>query len=394
MKETPANQPNFDLWIEERLSQLSENRRRKVKEFVEEMQISKFSPWTIRGNIQGILTLGTDGKPYEELTREDLVAWMKHLDSNGHAAETTQTYRRRAKRFLRWVHGSRTPKDPTPETIKCVRVSKCRRELPEGVLSIGEIQGMMANCGKHRNRAMIHVGYESGCRAGELLGLRIKDIEFDQNGAVIMVNGKTGMRRIRLVESVHDLQLWLNVHPDRTSPEAWVWPNGSGKPITDEHFNGILKSAAQRAGINKRIYPHLLRHSRATHLANVLTEYQLKIYFGWTKTSDVPARYVHLSGRDVDDAVLKHYGIFAGDGSKLCARCGALNQKGAAYCMRCSAPLSADVAFRAEERLVMEREVERKVLKRLMELAGPDLVDRAVQESKEALEKLTAGGVS
>ncbi|WP_394344768.1 hypothetical protein [Salinigranum halophilum] len=50
--------------------------------------------------------------------------------------------------------------------------------------------------------------------------------------------------------------------------------------------------------------PHHFRHSRATHLANWLTEAQLCEWFGWVQGSNVPARYVHLSGRDIDNAYL------------------------------------------------------------------------------------------
>lgn len=317
---------------------------------------------------------------------------MRRLDSNGYREETIRSYRRRVKRFLRWVYGCETSRDPTPELLRCIKVSKHRGELPEGVLSVAEVQQTLAACESQRNRALVHVGYESGCRAGELLGLRIRDIEFDNHGGVILVRGKTGMRRIRLIESVHDLQLWLNVHPDRENPKAWLWPNMNGKPLTTERFNGILKAAARKGGINKRVYSHLLRHSRATHLAKVLTESQLRIYFGWTKTSDIPARYVHLSGRDVDDTLLKHYGVFTENEQKLCPRCGAQNHPGALYCMRCSAILSTKEAFRVEERRALEDALVAKVVKKLIELA-PDLVERALRESEAIpeMEKLQAG---
>ena len=393
MKATPAEQePNFDGWLETRLAALSDARRQKVEEFVEDMRVARFSPWTIKANIQAVLTLGDDDGAYENLTRENLVEWMRRLDSNGYRAETVQSYRRRVKRFLRWIHGARTSMDPTPELLRCIRVSKLRGELPEGVLSIAEVQRILAACESQRNRALVHIGYESGCRAGELLGLKIKDVEFDRSGAVILVSGKTGMRRIRLIESVHDLQLWLNVHPDRTNPEVWLWPNRNGESITVERFGGILKAAARKAGINKRVYPHLLRHTRATHLAKVLTDNQLRIYFGWTKTSTVPARYVHLSGRDVDGTLLKHYGISPGDGQKLCPRCGAQNQSEALYCMRCSAVLSTDEAMRVEEQYALEEALVTKVVRKLIELA-PDLVERALRESGavQEIEKLKAG---
>jgi hypothetical protein len=70
-----------------------------------------------------------------------------------------------------------------------------------------------------------------------------------------------------------------------------------------------LIKVSNKAGINKNLHPHLFRHSRATYMANFLTEAQMNAYFGWVQGSDMPAVYVHLSGRDIDDAVLKANGI-------------------------------------------------------------------------------------
>ncbi len=393
MKATPVERkPNFDRWIEARIAKLSDVRRQKVKSFVEDMQIAKFSPWTVKSNIQAILTLGNDGKEYEKLIREDLTAWMRELDSNGYRPETISSYRRRCKRFLRWVHGCRTTKDPTPEQLKCIVVSKRRNELPEGILTLAEVQRILAASGSLRNRALIHVCFESGCRAGEVLGLRIKDIEFDKHGGVIVVSGKTGMRRLRLVESVHNLQNWLNVHPNRENPDAWVFPNLKGTPLTVESFNSILKATARKAGLIKRIFVHLLRHSRATFLSQILTEYQLRIYFGWTMNSDVPARYIHLSGRDTDAPLLKHYGLTEDNGRATCPRCGSKNEQGGLYCLRCGSVLDDKEALALEERKGKEEDVLAKFVKTCIEM-DPNFVKRALKKSGaiEEIEKLKAG---
>jgi len=109
--------------------------------------------------------------------------------------------------------------------------------------------------------------------------------------------------------------------PKKTDKEAWLWPNNERKkdrPITMERFDVILKKAARKARISKRVHSHLLRHSRATFLARFFTEYQMRFYFGWSKTSEVPARYVHLSGRDTDDALFKLYGISADNEQMKC----------------------------------------------------------------------------
>ncbi|NJD52503.1 MAG: hypothetical protein FIB07_06490 [Candidatus Methanoperedens sp.] len=64
---------------------------------------------------------------------------------------------------------------------------------------------------------------ESGARISELGNLKIKHVKFDQYGAVLMVDGKTGMRRVRIIFSSPYLATWLVNHPFRDNPEAFVW---------------------------------------------------------------------------------------------------------------------------------------------------------------------------
>jgi len=85
----------------------------------------------------------------------------------------------------------------------------------------------------------------------------------------------------------------------------------SAAPPKYTTFHTILAEAARAAGVNKRVNPHNFRHSRATRLANHLTEAQMSHFFGWTQGSKMSATYVHLSGRDVDAAILESYGIKA-----------------------------------------------------------------------------------
>jgi len=71
--------------------------------------------------------------------------------------------------------------------------------------------------------AMIHVQYEAGTRPGELLSLRLKHVKFDQYGAIIHIDGKTGPRPIRLVTSVPSLAAWFDAHPLKDNLESPLW---------------------------------------------------------------------------------------------------------------------------------------------------------------------------
>lgn len=83
---------------------------------------------------------------------------------------------------------------------------------------------------------------EVGCRIGELLSLRMKNMQFDQYGCIIIVpEGKTGSRRIRIIDKNTTIALlnWLDLHPLKNDPEAYVWLSQKTKklPIT---YNDVL----------------------------------------------------------------------------------------------------------------------------------------------------------
>ncbi|KCZ71398.1 site-specific recombinase XerD [Candidatus Methanoperedens nitroreducens] len=100
---------------------------------------------------------------------------------------------------------------------------KDSRKLPEDMLSEEEIEKMISACEHPRDRALVACLYESGGRISEIGNLKIKHIKFDQYGAVLMVGGKTGMCRVRIIFSSPYLATWLENHPFRMEPEAFVW---------------------------------------------------------------------------------------------------------------------------------------------------------------------------
>jgi ribosomal protein L40E len=117
-------------------------------------------------------------------------------------------------------------------------------------------------------------------------------------------------------------------------------------------FSKIIKKAAEKAGIKKKVFPHILRHSRATFLANHLTEQQMNIYFGWVQGSDMPSIYVHLSGRDIESAVRAVYGLEEEEKKTIkpakCPRCGEINTPQARFCHKCGLILDEKERLRVQ----------------------------------------------
>jgi integrase/recombinase XerD len=270
------------------------------------------------------------------------------------AESTKRDYKILIRKFFRWMN-----KDDVIAWMK-IPTRNDTRKLPEDMLSEEEIEKMINACEHPRDKAMVACLYESGTRISELGDMKIKHVKFDQYGAALMVDGKTGMRRVRIIFSSPYLATWLDNHPFRQNPEAFVWVGigtvGRNVPLQYGAIRMHLKRIAEKAGIKKRIHPHLFRHSRSTHLAKHLTEAQMKQYLEWVQGSDMAAIYVHLSGRDVDNALLRMHGIVTEDtkdvqmSPKQCTRCSTMNSPTTKFCSKCGLALDIKAALEIEEK--------------------------------------------
>ncbi len=321
-------------------------------------------------------------KPLEKASRKDIQKFLAEIEQRNYSEWTKHGYKVALKKFYKWLDGG----EEYPEQVSWIKatVKNNHKLLPEELLSEDDVIRLARTADHPRDRALIMTLYEGGFRIGELLGLQIKHVSFDSNGAQITVAGKTGMRRVRVIASAPLLSDWIEVHPRKDDPAGPLWPGigtlGRGDPIDYEAARMMLIRVAARAGIKKAINPHTFRHSRASYLANKLTEAQLKEMFGWTQSSEMAAVYVHLSGRDVDKALLKIHGL-AGEDEKeeeeklkiiKCPRCGEKNAPIAKFCLKCATPLNIKTAIdidraRSEADEMMNKLLEDPEVKNLLE---------------------------
>ena len=327
-------------------------------------------------------------KPFREATKDDLIALVGNLERSDYAEHTKYDLKVMLKMFYKWRKGN---DEYAPPEIAWLKKSKKNldHKLPEDLLTEDEVLRMTEAAINPRDKTLILVLYETGCRIGELLSLQMKNVNFDQYGAVLRVSGKTGDRRVRIISSAPVLASWLNAHPQVKNPEAWLWFQYKNNKKTDKCLRhgtvyATLKKIAKRAGIQKKVYPHLFRHSRATALANKLTEAQMKEHFGWVQGSEMAATYVHLSGRDVDNAFLKMHGLVQAENAqeeklklRICQRCKEHNSPSSKFCTKCGLPLDEQTMATIENtreksdnlmnKLMDDEEVRSLLLKKIME---------------------------
>ena len=357
--------------------QMSEPNRRRILEFYEALLAEGLSKPRVIYYLNRLHRIaGWLKTPFDKATRPDIENVMRQVNATDYTEWTRKDFKVTLKKFFRWLRGCQEPGVYPPE-VSWIRthVALDRQELPNNLPDEDDARHMIEAAEHPRDKALISTLYESGCRIGEIGSLRLGDVQYDEFGAVIIVHGKTGSRRVRLVFSAPILASWINVHPDRRDPKAALWivvgnARACAKSKSSTYTNDwsyelkypaikkMLRAVAKKAGITKKVNPHAWRHSRATYLANKLTEQQLKHLFGWTQSSRMAATYVHLSGRDVDDALLSIYGkkkVETAEGTSVlapvsCPRCKEANEFSNVYCKKCGWTLDQKAAAVLEEK--------------------------------------------
>jgi len=313
-------------------------------------------------------------KPFEDATEQDIRKIVASIEQGELAPESKKSFKVLIRKLYRFIKGV-TEKGVYPPEVKwiSIRIPKNHNKLPEEVLNEKEITLMIRSCGNLRDKTLISVLYESGCRISEIANLKIKHISFEEYGARLVVSGKTGMRKILVIQSAPFLQSWLNIHPQNNNPEAYLWISSKGNLISYTRICYLLKAISKQCGITKRIYPHLFRHSRATYLANKMSEAAMKSYFGWGADSKMCGIYIHMSGELTDEAILKASGIEIKEEKKhsltqqqKCLRCGHMNEFSNLCCGKCGLILSKELA---EEKLNedIERQQANEIMQKLMQ---------------------------
>ena len=132
------------------------------------------------------------------------------------------------------------------------------------VLSRTEVDQILRCVNNLKHQCMLYTLYGAGLRLGELLRLQIKDIYWERSQIIIKASkGK----KDRMVMLSGTLKMLLEKYFDQYQPRYWLFEGqGGDAPYSSSSIQRIVKSAAKKAGIQKRVTPHTLRHCFATHL--------------------------------------------------------------------------------------------------------------------------------
>lgn len=175
------------------------------------------------------------------------------------------------------------------------KIKRPRRtqKTPE-VLSINEVERMIAFTSNIKHRAMLTIMYSAGLRRMELLQLKPGDI--DSERMLIKVKQGKGKKDRYTLLSTKALEL-LRLHYRLNRPKTYLFePNGrAGMEVSDRTIDQIVKQSSKRAKITKNISCHTLRHSFATHLLEKGVNIKLIQEFLGHTSIKTTSRYLHLT---------------------------------------------------------------------------------------------------
>lgn len=235
---------------------LSDAQKEVLQKFKNELIVAGYSAKTQEtylGYAKEFLLTNTT--PLEKLSRDDIISFLAHKKAQGVNNSTLALVYSALKYF---VHNFLREK-----VMDEIKRPKKGKKLPT-VLTKEEVQKLLSVVSKQRDKLMIEFLYSTGCRVSECVKIKVVDLNLDELTANVR-GGKGDKDRVIILS-----RNWVDAikkywGTKKFQPE-YVFSKGNNTPYSVDTIQNIVKKYATKAGIQKNVTPHVLRHSYATHL--------------------------------------------------------------------------------------------------------------------------------
>lgn len=263
-----------------------------VRRLIYEMELRNYSENTIRSYSELLSQIEESLKiPLDKVTTEQLKNYLHHRITKEEVSISLVNQSISAWKILQV--------DVMKREWETVQIKRPRRviKLPV-VMSVDEVERLIAATSNIKHRALLMLAYSSGLRRGEVQ--QIKPTAIDSSRMLVRVEqgkGKKDRYTILSPKALETLRIYFRLE----RPKMYLFePNGkSGCFLADQTLNTIVKTSAEKAGITKRISFHTLRHSFATHLLEQGVNVRLLQQFMGHTSLKTTSGYLHLVNVDM-----------------------------------------------------------------------------------------------
>ncbi|MFH1501087.1 MAG: site-specific tyrosine recombinase/integron integrase [archaeon] len=227
-----------------------------VEKLKTELKLKGFSELTVKNYTYFIKKfLSSTEKPMDELNEEDAKTYLASLIDN--KSRATLSLVASSIRFFYNLLGKQ---------IGQISLPKKEKRLPV-VLTKDEVKSIIESCDSRKSKLMLSLLYSSGLRVSEVVNLKKQDIDFSENVGWVR-RGKGRKDRIFTVSEIliREIQHYIGENPDN----AYLF--SKSKPLTTRNIQKIIQSTTRKMNMSKKVTPHTLRHSFATHLLEAGTD--------------------------------------------------------------------------------------------------------------------------
>lgn len=195
-------------------------------------------------------------KGIDKISKKDVRLFLEYLSKKERAGSTMNVYHMAIRFLFEEVLDKRIWID--------IKYSKVPQRLPV-VLSRDEIKRLFHVMDNKKHRLMIQLMYSAGLRVSELINLCVKDLELDKNYGWVRF-GKGGKDRLFVISDKLKPAIKELINEEELGPEYYLFCSNREKKYHMRSLQQIIKKAAKKAKLQKKISCHTLRHSFATHL--------------------------------------------------------------------------------------------------------------------------------
>ncbi|MEK6934521.1 MAG: site-specific tyrosine recombinase/integron integrase, partial [Nanoarchaeota archaeon] len=223
-----------------------------------EMLRRKYSPRTIKTYIYCINKfLKYNKKELNKITKKDIIDFLEKFIEKDFSGSTINVYLQSIKFLMEEVLHKR-------RYFYNIKYSKTPKKLPV-VLTKKEIVNLLNNIENRKHKLMIKLMYSSGLRVSELVNLRVHDFQFENNFGWVR-KGKGNKDRLFIIAQLIKQELRGYIRENKLDNDSWLFLGQKNNHYSQRSIQEIIKRAAKKAKIKKKIHPHTLRHSFSTHL--------------------------------------------------------------------------------------------------------------------------------